>query len=257
MNRLPLTARQLRLASGLVLLTYLTMHLFTHMSGLISLAVAEAGLRLSMRVWQSVPGTAALYGAFTLHIALALRTIYLRRHWQLPVIEWVRLWAGFSLPLLLIGHVVATRVAVAGYGFQPSYTKIIAGLIASGSQGWQVALLAPGWVHGCLGVWLSLRHRPLAQRLRPLLLAVLVAVPLLSAAGFVRMSRTIAGQGPVAVAPDPGKPPVLNDWRHGLLGAYGLLLVGSALAGRWRSARTREAEPGGTMPASGLSKEQP
>ena len=50
--------------------------------GLASLAAAEAGLRLSMRVWHSVPGTAALYGAFSLHLALALRTLYLRRHWQ-------------------------------------------------------------------------------------------------------------------------------------------------------------------------------
>ena len=244
MNHLPLTARHLRLASGMVLLTYLSMHLFTHATGLVSLSLAEAGLRLSMRIWQSGPGTAALYGAFALHIALALRTIYLRRHWQLPIIEWVRLWAGFSLPLLLIGHVVATRVAVVRYGFEPSYTKVIAGLTASGSQGWQIALLAPGWVHGCLGVWLSIRHWGMAQRLRPMLVAVVVAIPLLSAAGFMRMSRTIAEQRPVAAAPDPTKPPALADWRHALLGAYALALAAAVVAGRWRSARSTEAVPG-------------
>lgn len=233
------TARQLRLASGVVLLTYLATHLATHMAGLASLAVAEAGLRLSMRVWHSVPGTAALYGAFSLHLVLALRTLYLRRHWQLPAVEWLRLWAGFSLPLLLIGHVVATRLAVARYGFEPSYGKVVTGLLASGSQGWQIALLAPGWVHGCLGLWLSLRHRALARQLQPLLLGMMVAVPLLSAAGFVQMGRSLAAQGPLAAVPDPTRPPELGDWRRAILGGYLLLVTGAVLSGRWRSRTAR------------------
>ena len=242
-NHPPLTARHLRLASGLVLLTYLSMHLLTHATGLVSLPVAEAGLRLTMALWQSPPGTVALYGAFALHIALALRTIYLRRHWRLPAIEWIRLWAGFSLPLLLIGHVVATRVAVARYGFAPSYAKVITGLIANGAQGWQIALLAPGWVHGCLGVWLAIRQRALARRLRPLLLALLVVVPLLSAAGFIRMSQAISERGPVVARPDPTRPPALNDWRRELLGAYALLVAGAIVAGRWRKASPTDAAP--------------
>ncbi len=231
MNTVPVSARQLRLASGLVLLTYLSLHLLTHMSGLVSLSLAEAGLRLSMQVWQSAPGTVALYGAFLIHLALALRTVYLRRHWQLPLIEWVRLWGGFSLPLLLIGHVVATRVAVAGYGYEPSYARVIGGLIAAGSQGWQVALLAPGWVHGCLGVWLSIRHRPAAQRLRPWLLGLLVATPLLSAAGFVRMEREVTEQRQAVAPRSPAVAQALTGWRHALLGVYGALVIGAAGAG--------------------------
>ena len=242
MPRFSLTARDLRLASGLVLLTYLSMHLLTHTTGLISLSLAEAALRFTMGIWQSLPGTVALYGAFSLHLCLALRTIYLRRHWRLPPIEWVRLWAGFSLPLLLIGHVVATRVAVARFGFQPSYTKVISGLIAGGAQGWQVALLAPGWVHGCLGVWLSIRHNGLAQRLRPVLIAVLVAIPLLSAAGFIRMSLAVEAAGPVNIAHDPTRPPELKDWRHALRAAYVLLVIGAIVAGRARGDVTSSHE---------------
>jgi adenylate cyclase len=238
---MPVSARQLRLASGLVLLTYLSLHLLTHMSGLVSLRVAESGLRLTMWLWQSAPGTVALYGAFLLHLALALRTIYLRRHWQLPMIEWVRLWGGFSLPLLLIGHVVATRVAVAGYGYEPSYAKVIAGLIASGSQGWQVALLAPGWVHGCLGVWLSIQHRPLAQRCRAGLLGLLVAVPLLSAAGFVRMEREVTDQRLSAAPRTPAVSEALAGWRHALLGAYGLLVIGAAAGGLLRARKLAQS----------------
>src|SRR5579862_2064354 len=168
-----LTAHHLRLGSGLVLMSYISLHLFNHMLGVVSLPLAESGLRLSIRLWHSVPGTVALYGAFALHFALALRTIYLRRHWQLPATEWLRLWSGFSLPLLLIGHAVNTRLASSFYGFEPSYEKIIAGLISGGSQGWQIALLAPGWVHGCLGLWITLRHRVQLRRARLACAAIL------------------------------------------------------------------------------------
>jgi len=154
----------------------------------------------------------------------------------LPAVEWLRLWAGFSLPWLLIGHVVATRVAVAGYGFEPSYARVIAGLIASGSQGWQLALLAPGWVHGCLGLWLSLRHRQAARRLRPLLLALLLGVPVLAAAGFVQMSRTVAESAPIADGRAPGSLAALAQWRQALLGIYALLVLGAIGASRWRAA---------------------
>ncbi|MGJ7506248.1 hypothetical protein [Variovorax sp. GT1P44] len=241
---MPFTARQLRLASGLVLMSYISLHLFNHMLGIVSLPLAEAGLRLSIRLWQSAPGTVALYGAFALHFSLALRTIYLRRDWQLPATEWLRLWSGFSLPLLLIGHAVNTRLATSFYDFQPSYEKIIAGLINGGSQGWQIALLAPGWVHGCLGLWISVRHRVASRRTRVALAAVLIAVPLLSATGFVRMSRSVEARETLLTTHAAEARPraaALASWRHALLGTYLLLLAGSFIAGRWRDAKRSDA----------------
>ena len=214
-----MTTRHFRLASGLVMLAYLSQHLVTHMLGIGSLALAEDGLRLSIRVWQSPLGT-------------ALYTLYERRHWKLPAIEWIRLWAGFSLPLLLIGHAVGTRLAVALYGIQPSYTRTIEGLIHAGSQGWQVALLAPGWVHDCLGLWLTLRHLPVFVRARQ----VLLAMPLQSAVGFVQMSCEIEARGlpPVQLtAVNAERVAQLKDWRSALLTGYGLLLAADVLAGRW------------------------
>ena len=112
----PLPVRHLRLITGLVMLTYVSMHLLNHSLGLFSTALAEEGLRVSISLWQSTPGTVALYGAFAIHFSMALRTIYRRRHWKLPFIEWVRLWSGFSLPLLLIGHAVSTRIAASPAG---------------------------------------------------------------------------------------------------------------------------------------------
>jgi len=234
--------RPWRLGSGLVMLSYLSMHLANHALGLVSLSAAEAGLRWSIALWQSVPGTVALYGAFAIHFALALNTLYQRRHWQLPFTEWLRLWSGFGLPLLLIGHAVSTRLAVTMFDAEPNYEKVIAGLITGGSQGWQVALLAPGWVHGCLGLWIGLRHRPAMRRAKPALLALLVVVPLLSAGGFARMSQSVEAQQAIVLrhaATARPRAAALKVWRQSLLGAY-LLMVGTAIAGgRWREYRER------------------
>jgi hypothetical protein len=71
--------RSLRLASGLVLFTYITAHLVNHALGLVSLKTAEAGLEFAVEVWGSWPGTVLLYGAFAIHFVLALWPVYERR----------------------------------------------------------------------------------------------------------------------------------------------------------------------------------
>jgi adenylate cyclase len=236
------TLHHIRLGSGLVMLTYVVMHMANHMLGIVSLSLAEAGLSWALWLWHSTVGTALLYGAFTAHLALALRTLYVRQHWRLPATEWFRLWAGFSLPLLLIGHVVGTRVATSFYGFQPDYEKVVSGIINGSGKGWQLALLAPGWVHGCLGLWIGMRTHPVAQRAKPVLIAILVAVPLLSAAGFVRMTIAVEAQTDVvtrhvlAMRPDS---PALASWGQGLLIGYLSLITASFVAGRLRPHRGR------------------
>jgi adenylate cyclase len=226
-----LTPRHLRLASGLVLLTYISLHLTNHALALWSLDLAEYGLTWSIALWQSPPGTLALYGAAGVHFALACRTVYTRRHWNLPIVEWVRLWAGFSLPLLLIGHVVTTRLAVSLYGAEPNYRTIVTTLVRSGAQGWQLALLAPGWVHGCLGLWLSLQRFAAMRRAKPLLIGIIMLVPVLSALGFLEMDRAVSIAGVAIVAPPR---PDLTYWRHGTLTGYIALIAGAFLAGRLR-----------------------
>lgn len=197
-----LSARRWRLASGLVLFAYISGHLINHALGLLSLDRAEAMLRVSMAIWQSRPGTILLYGSALLHFWLALRSIYIRHDWRFPLIEIVRFWAGFSLPLLLIGHIAVTRLALTLYDVKPDYAGIVSSIVAGGSEQWQIALLAPGWLHGCLGLWISLRHSPLMLRLRPVLIAGVIALPILSAAGFMAMSRDVEALGLVAALRD-------------------------------------------------------
>jgi adenylate cyclase len=233
-----LILRRLQLGSGVVLWIYLFLHLVNHALGIWSLDLAGRGLALALHLWHSVPGTILLYGSASLHFVLALHTIYVRRYWALSPAEWIRLWAGLSLPLLLIRHAVTTRLAASLYGFEPNYERIVISLITSGTQGLQLALLAPGWIHGCLGLWFRLRNHAMARRAKPALFALLVLLPLLSVAGFFRMMRAVAAMHAILPAPDPklvAHQLALDAWRHNLVVLYLSLVISAFVAGQLRN----------------------
>ena len=194
-GRLRPTIRHLRLGSGIVLFGYLAAHLTNHALGLVSIETAEAGLRVAMAVWHSAAGTLLLYGAAGTHFALAVHTLYSRRTLHLPGSEALRIALGFGIPLLLIGHFATTRGAFELYGAPPDYHRIVWMLFSSGGEGRQLALLAPGWLHGCLGLNFAFRSRPFWRRLRPLLFAIALLLPVLAALGFLAMGRELAALG--------------------------------------------------------------
>src|SRR6266550_3978769 len=63
-----MTIRRLRLAAGLIMLSYLTLHLSMHALGNVSFEAMQWGTRIHDFVWHSVPGTIVLYGAFAIHL---------------------------------------------------------------------------------------------------------------------------------------------------------------------------------------------
>src|SRR5213075_713157 len=113
------------MASGLILFTYIGAHLLNHALGLISLGAAEAGMGYAVEVWYSLPGTILLYGAFATHFMMALIAVYERRT----------------------------------FGLSSDYTRVVGNLFATGNQGWQLGLMAPGWLHGCLGLHFAFNRR--------------------------------------------------------------------------------------------------
>src|SRR6516164_5018245 len=95
-----MTIRRLRLAAGLIMLSYLTLHLGMHALGNVSFEAMQWGTRIHDFIWHSVPGTIVLYGAFAIHFSLAFYTLYARRSFRMGAGELVRLVLGFSiLPL--------------------------------------------------------------------------------------------------------------------------------------------------------------
>jgi adenylate cyclase len=194
--------RQLRLASGLVLLFYMVVHMANHALGLLSLDAAERALEFWAAVWQSRPGTVLLYGATTLHVALAFVAIYEKPDHRLPVIELVRIAAGFSIPLLLVAHLASTRIAFELQQAAPTYSRVVGTIWAAHGEARQLALLAPGWLHGCLGIYIAFRHRRWFVRSRVLLLAAALALPILSGMGFLHMTTEVAARGVVPARVD-------------------------------------------------------
>ena len=225
------THRRVRLATGLVMFAYIAVHLLNHALGIFSLALAQSGLSYEMAFWHTLPATILLYGSAAIHFSLALWTLYSRREWKLPPIEILRLAAGFSFPMLLIGHAVETRLGTTLFAIEPSYASVIRTLLRAGTQGKQLVLLAPGWLHGCLGLWITMRKFDAMQRIKHGLVALMVAVPLLAAVGFFRMADDVRAMGLQPAVPNAGiERGTLTDWKDDLTMAYfGLVLAAFAL----------------------------
>jgi adenylate cyclase len=235
------TLRRLRLLSGIVMFVYIAIHLLNHALGIFSLALAETGLRFEMVFWRTPIMTLLLYGAVAVHFLLALWTLYSRLSWRLPWVEVIRLASGFSFPLLLINHAVTTRLGDALFGITPSYSLIIANLLAAGRQGMQLALLAPGWLHGCLGLWITLRRFRVMQRIKRFLAALVILIPLFAAAGFLRMATEVLAIGPRLPTGSDAllHKTVLASWNAYLVKIYLGAIFLAFLFGRLQSLKAR------------------
>jgi adenylate cyclase len=218
--------RNLRMASGLVLFSYITAHLVNHALGLISLETAEKGLEYAVEVWYSTPGTALLYGAAAVHFLLALWSVYERRTFRLPPAELLRIALGFTLPIILINHFANTRLAYDVFGLSSDYTRVITNLWVADSQGMQLGLLAPGWLHGCLGLHFAFNRRPLYRRLRFVLFAVALLLPVFSALGFISMGRELSTNPAAAAAAQDYLGPAHADKRLGIARWHNQLIIG-------------------------------
>src|SRR4051812_19643737 len=184
-----------------------------------------------MDVWSSWPGTVLLYGAFAVHFVLALWSVYERRTFRLPPLELLRIALGFTLPIMLIGHAANTRLAWELFGMPSDYARVVTTLWFTDSQGMQLGVMAPGWVHGCLGLHFLLNRRPLYRKLRYVLFALALLIPVFSGLGFIAMARELAGSTAAAntvadyLAPEHVAAHLkLAQWRNGLLlGYFGLI----------------------------------
>jgi adenylate cyclase len=243
--RMP-SRRDLRFASGIVLFTYLTGHLVNHALGLVSLAAAEVGLDYASALWQSPAGTFLLYGSALTHMGLALDAVYQRRTLRMPFRDLLRITLGLNLPVLLIAHAASTRLAMEFYGYNPFYADVVNDLWAKGSQGRQFAILAPGWIHGCLGLQAAFGRRGWWRAAMPVLFGVFLVLPILSALGFVEMHREIARFAPPLHNGDglaAANVAAIAAWRDRAVDIYLALvaLVFAARIVRWLVERQRGA----------------
>src|SRR5947209_5805757 len=121
----PSIVRRLRLASGLVLFTYVFVHFVNHSLGNISFEAMEWGGVIHEWIWRNPVGTVALYGAFAIHFALAFWAIYIRRTLRMGWIEGVRLCLGLLIPVLVLQHALALRLGYSYFGVHLVYRHIL------------------------------------------------------------------------------------------------------------------------------------
>src|SRR6476661_8592889 len=115
----------LRLASGLVLLSFVICHLLAHSLLIVSLDAANVAFGVTMYVWQTEIGTALLLAAFFVHYANALWSIYVRQSLRLAPWQWTQLTLGLCIPLLILSHVMGTAVADKTLGAVGSYQSVL------------------------------------------------------------------------------------------------------------------------------------
>src|SRR5207248_3167159 len=144
---------------------------------LVSLPVAERALDATAATWQSLPGTALLYGAAAVHVGLALLALYERRTLRMPPVQALRIVLGLMMPIALIGHFIGTRYALERYGIAAEYPRVVGALWSGGGRGLALGLLAPGWMHGCLGLRFALSTRRAWQPWKTVLFAVALLLP--------------------------------------------------------------------------------
>jgi adenylate cyclase len=178
--------RQVRLACGLVMFSYIFSHFFNHALGNVSYALMETWLTFHIWWWRIPVVNVTLYVAAAIHFSLGLWALYQRRHFRYTIAELTQLLLGLSIPLWLASHFGVVRVAGWVFGRDPvnyaaplfAYWVLRPHMIAV-----QFALLTIAWTHGCIGLYFWLRLKPFFKWAAPILLAIAVLLPPLAMIG--------------------------------------------------------------------------
>jgi adenylate cyclase len=192
----------LRLGSALTMLTFVTCHLTAHAFLLVSLEAAETARTILMWPWRNLVGTTVLIGAFLIHYANALWSIYARRSLRLNRWEWTQLGLGLSIPPLLMLHVVGTRIAEEYLEVTTHYATmfVVQWVLAPWIVALQMTAVIVVWTHACIGLHYWLRTKKRYPAWRPPLFTIALLLPTLALAGFVSGGNQIVRQ--VKVEPD-------------------------------------------------------
>ncbi len=186
--------RQVRIACGLVMFSYLLSHFTNHALGNISYAVMETCLTYHIWWWRIPIVNLTLYSAATTHLALGLWALYQRRHFRYTVAEITQLALGLSIPLWLASHFGAVRLAGVVFGRNPpNYASPLFAYWVSRPHmvAVQFILMTVAWTHACIGLYFWLRLKPFFKWAAPFLLAAAVLLPPLAMIGTHHGAREV------------------------------------------------------------------
>lgn len=237
-RRGPSIVRRLRLASGLVLFSYVFLHFLNHSLGNISYEAMEAGAVYAEKLWRGPIGGPLLYGAFAIHLSLAFWAIYIRRHLRMGWIEALRLMLGFLIPALIVQHAVGQRLSYTLFDVHRVYRNALYGMFVANPMGGARQLLVFGiaWLHGCIGLHLWLRVKTHYRRVAPLLLGLAVLVPTMALLGGLHGAQQVAEKAQLdpawlaaarktAALPNAAAAATLENFVYSLWGGFAAALI--------------------------------
>jgi adenylate cyclase len=188
-----ISARQVRLACGVVMFAYLTSHFLNHALGNVSMEALADGVYFHVAFWQFLPVAIVFYTACLVHTGLGVWALYERRQFRWKAIEPLQLVLGLSIPALVITHIVGVRIGHTLFGHEKLYPQVFfAYWIVWPYKAWlMLAVMTIAWVHGCIGLYFWLRMKAFYKRAAPYLLAAAVLVPTLAALGLYQGGRNM------------------------------------------------------------------
>ncbi len=181
-----------------------------------------------------------LYGAAGTHFLLALWAVYDRRTFRLPPAELLRIALGFTLPIILIGHAANTRLAWELFELPSDYKRVVSTApdsrtrrVGSSADGAGLAARLPR-----AAIRLLSRRAWFRRKLRYVLFAFALLIPVFSGLGFIAMARELAPTPPLPpprwTISGPSTPPNAWRWCNGAtgssLGYFGI--IGATFAAR-------------------------
>ena len=185
-------ATRLRIISGLVLFAYALTHFWIIGMGLFSAEAMEKAQAGRIWITRSFLGSVLIYGALLVHAGLAIGNLAGRRTFRMSWAEAAQITMGLAIPVLLIAHVVHTRVAHQVYDVNDHMGYIMTLLYGHVDAFKQSALLLLVWVHGCFGLHMWLRSRAWWRRIIPTLASFATLLPAFALAGFLVEGRRLA-----------------------------------------------------------------
>jgi adenylate cyclase len=188
--------RQVRLTCGLVLFAYLVSHFLNHALGIVSPEALAIGAIYHTTFWQYLPIAVIFYTAAIVHMSLGIWSLYERREFRWRSIEPLQLVLGLCIPVMIISHIIGIRLSQTLFDTEKLYPQVLyVNWVASSGRLWlMLAVINVAWVHGCIGLYLWLRLKPLFKATAPFWLACAVLLPALAMLGFYQGGRTVTQQ---------------------------------------------------------------
>ncbi|OMH31712.1 adenylate/guanylate cyclase domain-containing protein [Motiliproteus sp. MSK22-1] len=179
-NRLTLLERRLRITTGLIMATYVIVHLSNHTLGLISLGAMESMREVVTTFWRSWLGGLLIYTSILTHFSLGLISLYRRTTLRIPAWELSQLILGLSIIPLLAGHVAATWGSRVLMNKDVNYESILSGIL---TDPWlstrQFILLIIVWSHVLIGLHFFFRLKSWYRKSSFYLYPLVIVIPLL------------------------------------------------------------------------------